>query len=61
MNRVALALDFYRKAMVDKRHKISDVVKKRARDAAVDEYGLSGSEQTGLDEEIAIDEQRARK
>ena len=55
MNRVALALDFYRRVMAKAQKPASTDA---LRDIAIDEYGLSGSEQTELDEEIAIDRRR---
>jgi hypothetical protein len=52
INRVALALELYRKLMRDPQ-KPRSYTAKHARDCAVILYGLTGSEQTGLDEEIA--------
>jgi hypothetical protein len=54
MNRIALALALYRKLMRNPK-KPASYTAEMARECAIDEYGLSGSEQTGLDEEIAID------
>lgn len=49
INFVAIALDTYRKVTA------MGVEHDKARDYAIDSVGLSGSEQTALDEEIAID------
>jgi hypothetical protein len=51
-NLVALALETYRKAIA------KGAEHDKARDCAIDSFGLTGSEQTGLDEEIAIDKAR---